>query len=425
MPSGIILLREIFWRFWQDRCLTNAQALTYNTVFALVPLLAFALSMVRFFVGTEDILMRLNEALSQFLNPGALSRAQEVVLDLISKAQKGPLGAASMAIFITMVLGLLMQFEGVLNQIFRIENQRSFLHRLTVYWMGLTLGPLLVALPLGVTIYLTHMGLKGTGVASLFLKFWTIPTIILLFTIIFLYLPAKRIKLIPAIVGASTAGILWTIVASLYAIYTSKAVAYSKLYGSLSTIPLFLLWLWVNWSLVLLGAEVAGVLNQRREILAHYRANRKLSWLLFGLGALIEIYEAHFRGVPGPCIAELAENMGASPFDLLKLLKRLEKAGIIQCFDERYYPARAADNLNLLEVQRALEGELPDEPPEAPSLRVPYQFLKERENFWRGKTVKDMLQEVLKEEEELHGPMPDLSPGEGHHLHTPSSPAPM
>ncbi len=423
MSQGLVLIREVFWRFWRDRCLTNAQALTYNTVFALVPLLAFAFSMVRFFVGTEDIIARLNQALSQFLNPGALSRAQEVVLDLISKAQKAPLGAASMIIFITMVLGLLMQFEGVLNQVFRIESQRSFLQRLTVYWMGLTLGPLLVALPLGITIYLTHMGLKGIGFVSLLLKFWTVPSIILLFTIIFLYLPARKIRLLPAIAGASTAGVLWTIVASLYALYTSKAVAYSKLYGSLSTIPLFLLWLWVNWSLVLLGAEVAGVLNQRREILAHYRANRRLSWLLFGLGALIEIYEAHFQGQKGPTLAELAEKTGASPFDLLRVLKRMEKNEIIRCFEERYYPTKAAENLVLLEVQRALEGELPEQTPELPSLRVPYQFLKEREKFWKDKNVKEMLEEALKEE--LHGPLSHLSPGESQHLHSPSSSASM
>ncbi len=420
MSSGLILLREVLRRFWRDRCLTNAQALTYNTVFALVPLLAFALSMVRFFVGTEDIIARLNEALSQFLNPGALSRAQEVVLDLINKAQKAPLGAASMIIFITMVLGLLMQFEDVLNQIFRIESRRTFLQRLTVYWMGLTLGPLLVALPLGITIYLTHMGLKGTGFVSLLLKFWTIPSVILLFTIIFLYLPAQRIKLFPALAGASTAGVFWSIVASFYALYTSKAVAYSKLYGSLSTIPLFLLWLWVNWSLVLLGAEVAGVLHQRREILAHYRANRRLSWLLFGLGALIEIYEAHFQGRSGPLVAELAEKTGASPFDLLKVLRRLEEAHLVRCFEERYYPTKAAENLVLLEVQRALEGELPENPPELPSLKVPYRFLKEREEFWKGKTVKEMLEEALREEE-LHGPVSDLSSGEGHHLHSSSS----
>ena len=99
----------------------SAQALTYNTVFALIPLLAFALSVVRFFVGTEEISSRINDALSQFLNPGALSKAQQTILNLVEEAQKATLGAASMILFLTMVVGLLMQFEEVLNEIFRIK----------------------------------------------------------------------------------------------------------------------------------------------------------------------------------------------------------------------------------------------------------------------------------------------------------------
>jgi membrane protein len=415
MSEAIILFKEIFRRFWRDRCLVNAQALTYNTVFALVPLLAFGISMVRFFIGTEEILSRINEALSQVLNPGALNKAQEVILRLIQQAENAPLGTASMIIFITMVLGLLMQFEDVLNQIFRVKDSRSYVQRATVYWMGLTLGPLLVAFPLGMTVYLTKMGLQGMGLVSLVLKFWTIPSVILLFSIIFLYLPAQRIKVSAAVLGATTAGILWVLAASGYAFYTSKAVTYSKLYGSLSTIPLFLLWLWVNWCIVLLGAEVAGVFNQRRAILIHYRARKGVSWFFLGLGAMLRIYLAYFRGEDPPRVVDLAELLQASPFELEKILDKLEKAGLLQNFAGLYHPTRAADTLALTDIQRALEGNLPEEIPSEPVLKVPHLFLRQREDFWKSKTFKELLIEVLKEG--THGQVSDLPSEEGHGLH--------
>ena len=372
----------------------SAQALTYNTVFALIPLLAFALSVVRFFVGTEEILARIGEALSRFLNPGALSKAQQTIFDLVNEAQRGPLGAASMIIFLTMVVGLLMQFEEVLNEIFRLKKGRAFLQKITVYWMGLTLGPLLIALPLGVTIYLAHLGLKGLGVVPFLLKFWTIPTIILLFAGIYIYLPATKVKLIPALIGATVSAILWIMVASLYAIYTSKAVAYSKLYGSLSAIPFFLLWLWVNWMVVLLGAEITAVLQEKEKIIAHYLASNNISYLLLALGSLIIIYHHYRKGIEGPDITTLAKRLKASPYYLEEIIEKLSKRGIIKEYNNTLILAKDAETLPLTEIQQAIEGELPPEKPENKLLKKVYQTLLKREELWQNLTLKNLYQET-------------------------------
>ncbi len=386
-----ILLREIFKRFWNDRCLVSAQALTYDTVFALVPLLAFGLSVIRLFIGTEDLLAEINKGLSQFLNPGALSKVQTTFSNLIDRAQSAPLGAASMLVFIAMAVGLLMQFEGTLNQIFRVRVQRSWLQRVTVYWMGLTLGPLLIALPLGITIYLTHLGFKGVTLLASFSRFWTLFFITALFLGTFLYLPSGRVRFIPALVGSLSAGILWFVMANLYAFYTSKAVAYSRIYGSLSVIPFFLLWLFINWGVVLFGAEITGVLNQKALILAHYRYPRRQSLPFVGLASLLEIFRHHREGLPGPTEAFLAETLRVSPFELEPILDNLKKAGFIFVFEERLFPAKDAERVLLQEVREALAGALPPEPPEVPSLRVAYEFLKKDCRAWRDLTLKDLL----------------------------------
>ncbi len=408
IPTSTIIFREIIRRFWRDKCIMSAQALTYNTVFALIPLLAFALSVVRFFVGTEEIINRINEALSRFLNPGALSKAQQTIFSLIAEAQRAPLGAASMILFLVMTIGLLMQFEEVINDIFHVKNRRTFLQKITIYWMGLTLGPLLVALPLGVSVYLAHLGLKGMGVVPLLLKFWTIPTVILLFTSIYIYLPATKIKLIPALVGASISAILWVIIASLYAFYTSKAVAYSKLYGSLSVIPLFLLWLWVNWMVVLLGAEVAAVLQQKNKIILDYKYQNDTSLLLLGLATMLVIYHHHHEGKDGPDIIELSKTLKTSPFKLEKILEQLMQKNLLYTIGNKYVLAKDAEILKIEEIENAIDGNIPEKEPETNIIKAAYHFLKEKRNIWSQKTLKELYKNYQQYEESKDGQMSEM-----------------
>ncbi len=389
-----ILIKEIFRRFWQDRCLIYAQALTYDTVFALVPLLAFILSVVRFFIGTEDIIAEINEALSKFLNPGALSKVQSTIITLIHHAQTAPLGAASMMVFMAMALGLLMQLEDVLNKIFRVKTQRSFLQKITVYWLGLTLGPILVALPLGATVYLTHLGFKGVTLFSSFARFWTFFSIAFLFFGVFIYLPAKKIHFMPALIGAIFGGILWFFVATIYTIYTSKAVAYSKLYGSLSAIPFFLLWLFMNWGVMLFGAEIAGVFEQKDLVLAHYRYMKNQASILIGLGILIEVYQKHREGLPAPNEAELVQNLECSPFELERIIQQLKEASLIFEFEDQFFPSKDPSRILIAEIQEALMGKLPHEPPRQPSLKVAYDFLRTDCRVYTELTLKDLLERL-------------------------------
>ncbi|WP_022853007.1 YhjD/YihY/BrkB family envelope integrity protein [Thermodesulfatator atlanticus] len=406
--SVVILFKETLRRFWHDKCLMSAQALTYNTVFAFVPLLAFGLSIVQVFIGAEEITTRINDALSQFLNPGALSKAQETILNLVQEAQHAPLGAASMILFLTMVIGLLMQFEEVINEIFRVKQKRSIFQKIIVYWMGLTLGPILVTLPLGASIYLTHLGLKGYGLVSFLLKFWMIPTLMLLFAGIYLYLPAKRIKFKAAFAGATIAATLWIILASLYAFYTTKAVAYSKLYGSLAVIPLFLLWLWLNWVLVLLGAEIASVLHYKEKILAHFRTKNDTSSLLLALGALLCIYDHLHQGEEAPTLVRISSLLNCSPFHLEDVLENLIKNKLIYEFENRFYLAKDAEALELKEVQEAIEGKLPIAIPETPLLKPPYEFLLKEKKLWEGKSLKHLYQKTV-EERTKYGALSEVS----------------
>ncbi|OAG27597.1 hypothetical protein TH606_06050 [Thermodesulfatator autotrophicus] len=385
----------------------SAQALTYNTVFAFVPLLAFAFSMVQIFIGQEEIIARINQALSQFLNPGALSKAQETILNLVQEAQHAPLGAASMIIFLTMVIGLLMQFEDVINHIFRVKAKRTFFQKLAIYWMGLTLGPILVTLPLGATIYLTHLGFKGFGFVSFLSKFWIIPTLILLFMGVYLFLPVKKISVKGALLGATIAAILWLLVASIYAVYTTKAVAYSKLYGSLAAIPLFLLWLWLNWTVVLLGAEIASVFHYKEKILAHYRYHNNYSNLLVALGILLNIFHPVYKGEKAPGLLKLSHLLKASPFKLEKIISLLKAKGLIYKVNGSYLLAKDAEKIVLSEILEAIEGKLPDSPPEYSLLKAPYEFLLQEKTHWQTKTLKELYLQV---EEEVDGPLPEVPP---------------
>ncbi len=370
------MLNLIYWktvgrRFWQDNCLTQAQALTYATLFALIPLLALAFAVARLFIQAEDIMQRAEALLSQFLNPAAIENVQQTLFALLEKAQKAPLGKASMLIFFLMVLGLLMQTEGVLNQIFRVRRGRSLPQKITVYWMALTLGPILLILPLAASLYLSHFagrfGFFTWGLRSLHLF-----TVIFFFAGLYFYLPGRRVQLRAAFFGGVVAGLLWVISAYFYAIYTAKAVAYSKLYGSLAAFPLFLLWLFISWTVTLFGAEATAVYEEREWL-----ANGGLyPRPLLALGVMLELHRAFETGEPPLDLHALAARLKASPADLEEILEILEDRELIRATEEGYLLSRSARLISLREILNPFIGELPESLPQAEALKKSYFWFK-------------------------------------------------
>ncbi len=368
---GLPYWKTVFKRFWQDQCLTHAQALTYATLFALIPLLALVFAVARLFVQAEDLMERAEALLSKFLNPAAFDVVQKTLFGLLEKAQKAPLGRASMLIFLLMVVGLLMQTEGVMNRIFRVRKGRSIPQKLTVYWMALTLGPLLLVLPLAFSLYLSHFT-DRLSLLSIGLRWTHLVTVIFFFTGLYFYLPGRRVKLQAAAFGGTIAGLLWSLSAYLYATYTAKAVAYSKLYGSLAAFPLFLLWLFISWTVTLFGAEVTAVFEERRWIKRSYIFPKLLVAV-----AMVKRLRRAFKNSEGPLnLHTLSEELRLSPGEIEEVLEVLKEKGIVAEAEEGFVLAKELGGSTSRELLEAFVGPLPETLPEEEELRQALEYLK-------------------------------------------------
>ncbi|RUM87280.1 MAG: hypothetical protein DSZ24_06490 [Thermodesulfatator sp.] len=372
--------RPLFWktvwqRFSEDRDFTEAQALTYTTLFSLIPLLALAFAVARLFIQAEELIERSQEFLSRFLNPAAIDTVQDTLFRLLNQAERAPLGKASMLIFLTMIVGLLMQTEGVLNRIFRVSRSRSIPQKITAYWMILTLGPVLMILPPAASFYLTHFTRKI--LVTWLLKILYVLTVCLFFSGLYFYLPNRRVRLSATLFGGAVAGFLWLTAAYLYAFYTTKAVAYSKLYGSLSALPFFLLWLFISWAITLFGAEAAAVYEERQWLGNGYRLPQEVVAVALAL-ELAQAYEAGQAPLPIP---KLVESLHLSPGEIEKVVEILEARGILVRTEEGLLLAVSPRRLFLRDIVAPLLGSLPESLPESPSLRRASELFREREKL--------------------------------------------
>jgi membrane protein len=241
----------------------SAQALTYDTLLALVPLVIVVFAVVSGFGGLEDLRRRLEELILN--NISASDEVRAAVGDYLRRVliyvRNGSFSALSVVILIYSVLSLLGHIESAINEVFGSKVDRPFLGRLLTYWAALTLGPLLLGASFGITAALQNTGvvsaLDQTGIGVGFVQVLPFFVTLIAFTALYMVVPNTHVKPSAAIFAAVVAGSLWNAAKLLYAVYASHALSTKNVYGSLATVPLFILWIYLSWLLVLVGAQLA------------------------------------------------------------------------------------------------------------------------------------------------------------------------
>ncbi len=272
-------LRVIFLVFRWDvyvRLNLHAKALTYDTLLALVPLLAVLFSVFRGFGGLDKLAPQLQQIIVR--NLAGAPEVQQVIGEYVNRfvanVNTGAVGAVSIVILVWSVLSLLGYIEDSFNAIFGTKVQRPLALRLLTYWAVLTLGPVL----LGASLALTA-ALQTTGIAEVVSRVGPVrgaliavtPLLVtwLGFTTLYLVVPNTRVRIGAALLAALVAGSMWNAAKYGYAIYAKNALTLQNIYGSLSAIPLFILWVYVSWLLVLFGTQLTfafqNAASYRRE----------------------------------------------------------------------------------------------------------------------------------------------------------------
>jgi membrane protein len=254
-----------------------AAALTYRTIFGLVPLLMVSMLAFRLFGDMETAARHLQSAAYAFFNyevdPGrpeatAFKLAlDERLLDLmrsVSELSFEAIGAVGALLLIWAALGLLFSLENAANRIYRAPRGRGWPARVGIYWTVLTLGPILLLVVLYAAEYwLGHAeGLPVVGpFFALLSEFGSLFGGFLALTLLYKLMPNTHVRWRPAFWGAFVAAGLSEVSKWGFGLYVSQALPYMKLYGAIGLVPLFLFWLYLGWLIILFGLQIAFTLQ--------------------------------------------------------------------------------------------------------------------------------------------------------------------
>lgn len=268
-------LREFvaFWRylirrFIDDDCLHSAATLAYTTLLALVPLFAVSFALFTAFPVFED----LNERVQDFLFRNLVPASGEVVQTYMQQFAGRAAGltlAGLLGITVTAIL-MMASIDRALNRIWRVTRRRRPLQSFMVYWAVITVGPVLVAISLAATSYLTVIAeytdaLDARTIQAFVLEITPVVAVTLAFAFLYSAVPNRRVNLLHAAAGAAFAALLFEVAKRGFALFVTNFPTYEAIYGALATLPILLVWIYLSWVVVLFGAEFTQALSGFRQ----------------------------------------------------------------------------------------------------------------------------------------------------------------
>ncbi|RIL07120.1 MAG: hypothetical protein DCC71_04370 [Proteobacteria bacterium] len=390
----------------RDQLLLRASALTYFAMLSLIPILAVAIGLVGAF-GVSEGLAR---AVVDRIAVGS-PQAGEYILDLVKRVNFRSFGAVGGAsLLVTTVLGL-SNVEATFNAIWGIERQRSPMRRFSDYLAVLVVAPLLFTAAVSLATSLR----SDTFVAQLLehpllkqayeLGLGQVPTLLLWLGFSFLYwfLPNTSVRIGPALLGGLVAALLFALAQAIYIGFNVGVARANAIFGSFAALPLLLVWLYVSWTVVLLGCEVAF----SAQNLASFRLARVGEEpgpaAREAIGVLVASRVARaFRSGEGVTAEQAAGDLDVPVRTIRAILADLEAAGIVAARGgeelDSYQLGRAAESVSVREVLEALRGRTALPSPENPADRVVRGLIEEVDagiaGALGGRTLADLLRDV-------------------------------
>lgn len=340
-------------RFKEDRGFQTAGSLTFTTLLALVPLVTVAVALSSAFPVFDQAMEALEGYVSGQLLPEGGAKVTQPFSAFAAKA--GRLTAIGLAFLAVTALMLILTVDEVLNRIFRVQRRRLLAQRLLMYWAVLSLGPLLIGASLSMTSFLVgsslgflDLGWLTRGVLGLLPFLFTCAAL----TMLYLVVPYRRIDPRHALIGAVVAGLLFEVAKRGFALYVAKFPTYTLIYGAFATVPIFLLWLYLSWMVVLFGATLTAMLPGYRSALG--RITETPGRELMDAVAVLRVLAHARRGEGALALTQIARRAKLPPERCEQVLERCAAQGWAARTDrENWLLARDASAIALAQVVRA------------------------------------------------------------------------
>ncbi len=254
---------QYFNRCIDDQITVNAGYLAYVTLLSLVPLIAVGVAIFSAFPGFESTRMEIESFLFTNFVPTSTDVIREHISSFAGNANQ--MTAVGIGFLAAIALLLIRNVDATLNRIWRIKKKRPMMISFAVYWMVLSLGPVLLGASIGVTSYIVSLvsfadqGIPGFS--GFLLKLLPYGISMVGFIMLYTLVPNTRVSFRAAIPGAFFAALLFELTKKGFALYISHFPSYEVIYGAVATIPILFVWVYLSWVVVLLGAEFTACIS--------------------------------------------------------------------------------------------------------------------------------------------------------------------
>jgi membrane protein len=360
--------------FVRDKVLVRATALAYVTSLALIPVLAIAVSIIGAFGIREDVTRFVVDQIA-----GGSPAAAQWILRFVGDVNLGSLGTLGAAILFATTILTVGNVERAFNDIFGVRSQRTWTRRLPDYLAVLVVAPLLVgvALSLGTVVrsqWFVQRMLEIESLQGMTQMARQAPVLLLYaggFAFLYWFLPNTTVRPLSALLGGAVSALLFNGAQTAYVGFNVGAARYDALFGTFAVLPLFLVWIYVSWTIVLLGAEIANAHQHLSRYSREVRTGDARSGQLevIGLAVALEVARAFRDGGRSLTADDLARDLDVARRVVGDVLSDLELAGLVSprgtdAREGSIQLGRPAESITVADVRAALRGpqhELPSQ----------------------------------------------------------------
>lgn len=350
--------------FLDDQCMLRATALAFSTILSLVPFFAFAFAILKG-LGVQNTLEPL------ILNNVAAGSHEIVdrVVTYINNTNMTSVGAIGLLTLISTVITLLGNIEDAFNVVWGVKETRPLLRKFSDYLSVVVSAPLLVFAATSITTTLQSQAFVGWIAKTSYFgpivigifRFLPYVSIWIALLFVYMFIPNTRVRFRSALVGGVFAGTLWQLAQWAYINFQMGVSSYNAIYGTLAVLPVFMLWIYVSWLIVLLGVEAAYAHQNLQELTQedHGKQLCSSSRDILATALMIEICSQFMKGAKAPVASSMSKSFGVPLRCVQEVLEELADAGLLvrTCGDnEGWHPAADPGRLGVVQILETVRG---------------------------------------------------------------------
>ena len=356
------LIGYVVRRFSRDSCPSVASSLSYTSLLAMVPMMAIGLAMFAAFPafsGMRDTLLR---TMIENAAPSLAVMVEEHLQTFIRNAGEAT-GAGILGLAVTALL-LINTIQTAFDRIW--GGGRGFkIQRFPIYWALITLGPILFGIAFSISSYAFALAQSSTYMSdAVRLSSWIAPFLLeaVGFLLFYRLIPTRPVRWMDAASGAVIAAVLFELLKRGFGYYLGMLTGYQTVYGALATLPIFLVWMYLGWLVVLIGAEITASLPEwrsgRRDPDERPRRGDVLG---LALGALASLRKIQSTPTGGEKLDYLSRELGAEIGKLTYVMDMLRGARfVVRSDNRRWVLARDLNDVTLNDLVNALNLSMAD-----------------------------------------------------------------